>query len=259
MDIAMRKTLAIAAAVLSVTLLADQAGAQSSRSGSSGSSRSGSSSASRTGSSMFSGNSASSMSGGAGRRSGGQTDLQNSLGNNGEFQLGSGGQTTGSERFMRGNRQQGNFVGSDISEVTQLFSNLTAGRAGTDGAGNFGPQQRGRQGDFDNLQQGNNTSSQIVPHRLVVSFPYRQPRISLPTANSAGEITIRGLARVQSRGPVRVELQDRTAVLRGVVATNHDRALAEQLALLEPGISRVENQLTVAESLPTTSAVPETP
>lgn len=170
------------------------------------------------------------------------------VGNNGQLQLGNAGQTTGNERFMRGNRQASNFVGADISEVSQLFSNLTAGRANSDGAGNFGPQQGNRGNDFNN-QQGNN-QSQIVPHRLTVGFRYPRTRISLPAANAAGEISILGLTRIPSRGPLTVELQDRTATLRGVVATDHDRVLAEQLTLLEPGISQVQNELTVAEALP---------
>jgi hypothetical protein len=186
----------------------------------------------------------------SGQRMGmGTTGIGQAMGNNGQLQLGSGGgQTTGSERYMRGNRQAGNFVGSDAAEVSQLFSNLTAGRTNSDGAGNFGPQNRGRGNDFDNAQS--NSQATIVPHRLMIGFQYPQPRIALPLPNAAGGTKIHGLSRIASRGPLTVELQDRTLTLRGVVATDHDRALAEQLALLEPGISQVQNELTVAEALP---------
>lgn len=237
----MRIYLAFGIAVLGLSSLASDAAAQQRATNSSASARSGGAS----GSSMFGSGSAR---GNASRGAGMQGGASSAIGNNGQMQLGNGAQTSGSERFMRGNRQSGNFVGSDVSEVTQLFSNLTAGRAGSDGAGNFGPQQRGGQGDFNNQQ--NQSNSTIIPHRLVVNFRYQPPRISLPAANSQGGITIRGLSRVQSRGPVAVELQDRTAILRGVVGTSHDRELAEQLALLEPGVSRVRNELTVAEPLP---------
>ena len=40
-------------------------------------------------------------------------------------------------------------------------------------------------------------------------------------------------------------VQGRTLILRGAVATEHDRALAERLALLEPGVESVRNELLV--------------
>jgi osmotically-inducible protein OsmY len=44
--------------------------------------------------------------------------------------------------------------------------------------------------------------------------------------------------------PIEVTLQGRTAVLRGGVATPHNRDLAARLALLEPGVDQVQNELT---------------
>lgn len=250
----MRVLLGLVATVTIVAVAAHDAAAQNDTRGSSSSARNSASNPSMFGGSTGRSNQASGQQFGMGQSG---TGIGNALGNNGQLQLGNGGQTTGSERFMRGNRQAGNFVGSDISEVTQLFSNLTAGRTNTDGAGNFGPQNRGRGNEFDNMQSNNQAT--IVPHRLMIGFRYPQPRIALPAPNAAGGTTIRGLARIPSRGPLTVELQDRTATLRGVVATAHDRALAEQLALLEPGISQVQNELQVAESLPAVnpSAAPE--
>ncbi|MFV2067349.1 MAG: BON domain-containing protein [Pirellulales bacterium] len=43
------------------------------------------------------------------------------------------------------------------------------------------------------------------------------------------------------------ELRERTLILRGTVASEDDRALAERLARLEPGVSHVENRLRVAD------------
>ena len=40
-------------------------------------------------------------------------------------------------------------------------------------------------------------------------------------------------------------LEGRTVILRGVAASDHDRALMEQLARLEPGVTQVRNFLTV--------------
>lgn len=49
-----------------------------------------------------------------------------------------------------------------------------------------------------------------------------------------------------SYGPVRVQIEGKTAVLRGTVATEHDRVRAGQLAILERTISHVQNELQVA-------------
>jgi hypothetical protein len=46
--------------------------------------------------------------------------------------------------------------------------------------------------------------------------------------------------------PVRVDFDGRTAILRGTVATNHDRDLAERVVLLEASVDEVVNLLTVA-------------
>jgi osmotically-inducible protein OsmY len=43
-----------------------------------------------------------------------------------------------------------------------------------------------------------------------------------------------------------VSIENGVATLRGVVATDDDRRLAERLARLEPGIRRIDNQLTLA-------------
>ena len=46
--------------------------------------------------------------------------------------------------------------------------------------------------------------------------------------------------------PGQIEIQGRTVILRGSVATEHDRDLAERVVRLEPGVEQVQNQLVVA-------------
>ena len=48
----------------------------------------------------------------------------------------------------------------------------------------------------------------------------------------------------------------RTAILRGTVATDEDRRLAEQLVLLEPGVAKVQNEITVRPQ-PAAETVPQ--
>ena len=58
--------------------------------------------------------------------------------------------------------------------------------------------------------------------------------------------------RPESR--VEVSVEGRTAILRGSVACESDRAFVEQMALFEPGISAVRNDLQVRR--PSNSAPP---
>jgi len=46
-----------------------------------------------------------------------------------------------------------------------------------------------------------------------------------------------------------VQVEGQTAVLRGIVATEHERDLAGQVAMLEPRVSHVQNELEVASDL----------
>jgi len=54
--------------------------------------------------------------------------------------------------------------------------------------------------------------------------------------------------RLQARSPLQVSVQGQTAILRGTVATAHDRTVAEQAVRMEAGIWNVDNQLKVIPS-----------
>jgi len=69
----------------------------------------------------------------------------------------------------------------------------------------------------------------------------------------------RQLGQVLTSSSVEIRLEGRMAVLRGSVATDHDRALAEQLALLKPGISFVRNELSTTAPQESETAGPEMP
>ena len=58
---------------------------------------------------------------------------------------------------------------------------------------------------------------------------------------------IRRNTRIQRLSPITVRLERETAILRGRVATEHDRQLVELLTRFEPGIWRVQNEVTVGE------------
>ncbi len=49
---------------------------------------------------------------------------------------------------------------------------------------------------------------------------------------------------------IEVSLEDHSAILRGAVASERDRLTTQLLVMFEPGIQKVENQLTVDPTLP---------
>ena len=72
------------------------------------------------------------------------------------------------------------------------------------------------------------------------------PRDQSALASTVAQRLVRSRG-VEAMSPVTVTMQGRTAVLLGVVPTEHAKSVAEQLALLEPGVSQVQNDLTVSE------------
>jgi hypothetical protein len=85
------------------------------------------------------------------------------------------------------------------------------------------------------------------------SLPFQAT--SLGGAASSKEVDARLLSllandrRINKRTTIRVTTQDGATILRGRVATANDRAVAEAVARMEPGVWEVRNELTV-ESLP---------
>jgi len=80
-----------------------------------------------------------------------------------------------------------------------------------------------------------------------------QPTLSLGFAYHVPEgLSARLIARLQQSkslstvASVQVHVQDGTATLVGTAADLHEAQLIEQMLALEPGVRRVENQLTVA-------------
>ena len=78
-----------------------------------------------------------------------------------------------------------------------------------------------------------------------------------PVPQFTGQLETR-VAKVLKMPSVEIQLEGRTAVLRGSVATDHDRALAEQLALLEPGISFVRNEISTTDQPASETSGPAT-
>lgn len=151
------------------------------------------------------------------------------------------GSVSGSERFLRDNRQAGQFVGADTTE-SQNF----VGGAGSGMGGFF----EGLSGLLQlnsanaNMQGNQSTSQQTV--RVVRQAAFEAPSPGSDDIGTQLSARLSATPGIRSLGPLQVEVRQRTAIVRGMVATDHDRVIAELLIGLEPGISQIQNELTVA-------------
>ena len=85
--------------------------------------------------------------------------------------------------------------------------------------------------------------TKVYPPRLTVGFDYTPPAAAAVRQSLTQRLeSCSGLRRL---GPIEVSLEGRTATLRGKVASERDRTLAQSLLLFEPGISQVKNELAV--------------
>jgi BON domain len=146
---------------------------------------------------------------------------------------------------------QTGFIGQSSQNNAQ---NVYASGQGARGAQNFNAltqlmtKARGNQFNQQQAQKNARTNQQAqsqfrVPLRLgFVPQPVNQGRI---IGYEQRLTKIAGLSRL---GPIQASLEGRTAVLRGTVASEADRQLAEGLARLEPEVMAVRNELVVGNS-----------
>ena len=171
------------------------------------------------------------------------------------------GQLNSSDQFLRSNRTGANdFVGTTAQQMQKDFTgavqagqtntgsrNGTTGLGGTRGlnglTGMSGNRTTQQSGQFNQAANQNQTQIRSV---LRVDIP-----VTRPDPNHVTAALVQRLTQVPSlhfQGPVQVDLVGTTAVLRGTVATQHDRDLAAQLVRLEPGVGQVQNEIVVAGS-----------
>ena len=151
----------------------------------------------------------------------------------------------GGERFRRENRRRGQFVGADTFEQ-QTFVGSVQGATQPTGALSVTGITAASQGPSVasiNTRRQRPTGNRIYDPPLVVAFDV--PR--KPANETIAVLSVR-LARITALQGCRISLSlaGRTAVVRGHVEAENQKWLAEQLLLMEPGISQVRNQLLVS-------------
>lgn len=156
-------------------------------------------------------------------------------------------------------RQSGSFVGATAQQAQQGFvgaaqagGNQRGGRGTTGAAGMTGVSpmmafglgaRLGGMNSSRSQQNGNNRSL-----RATVSLGFTPPAADPNQVGSAMARRLAALPALHWKTRPQVQMQGQTAILRGEVATQHDRDLAERVVRLEATVDQVQNQLVVTGS-----------
>ncbi len=146
---------------------------------------------------------------------------------------------------------RGAFVGADGGD-TGNFRSLQSGQARS-GATNFAQLGNLFAQGMQSINQNNNQGRTQTPVRISLKLGFAPVPVSA-TQLTAFETRLTKLPGIQFVGPAQVTMEGRTAVLRGTVASEDARQLAEALAMMEPAVQNVRNELVV--DLSATSAEP---
>jgi hypothetical protein len=140
---------------------------------------------------------------------------------------------------------------SGMSGMSGLGGSSMLGMGGMGGMSGYGGNRMGQNGQYGGMggygggASPNGSNAPTVRTRLTLPAEIAVPSIRAGST-IAGHLS--SLPALHWSSAPKVDLQGHTAVLRGVVATEHDRDLAERIVRLEPTVSEVQNQLVVAGS-----------
>jgi hypothetical protein len=164
-----------------------------------------------------------------------------SVSNPAEALIHDSGSLTGTERFLRGNRRATDFIGTDMGDDRRFVGVTQARQARTLPAA--ATVREAVLPEVNRATNEGNAAQRPYPPQLVLD-----PELSGPTTTDVVSAVERHLSQSPIRWaqPFEVSLVGRTAVLRGAVASERDRELAEALVRFEPGISDVQNDLQIA-------------
>ena len=156
------------------------------------------------------------------------------------------GQTGQSENFSI-QRDTNAFIGGSTTNF--IGAQTTGGGAGLGplgtasvlgGLGVFGG--RGNTGLGSQATQQSAAEPQIR-FRITLGFSHPRPTGTKISANFSQRLT--RIPHLPSARSVAVTMEDRTAVLAGQVDSEREKRLIEKLAMMEPGVEAVRNELTL--------------
>lgn len=187
--------------------------------------------------------------GGQGGRGQSRAGGQGGFGSSGGF--GSGGMGGGAFGGMGqgGTNQlapgQNGFLGSNSDQVQDLFRNRR-GAQGRTTMFDFMIENLNEMRDRGGRGGGDNRTP---PVRVKLRPAFETPLGTIQQVNS--EVQTRLSSSLNDLGVTdsRIAMEGRTLTLEGTVASDHQKALVEKMISLEPGVSTIDNRLTVDPSL----------
>lgn len=157
--------------------------------------------------------------------------------------LSEAGSLRGNERFIRGARRRGDFVGGDARD-RRTFVGAQSGAGAARPSGDFeNPGPRPTAGVAEQPTPSPSARAPLYDPRLVVGFSFDEPTSTERQRNLAAHL--QEALWPETRLPIEVLLAGDAAVLRGAVESEEVRLMAAGLALLEPGVATVRNELLV--------------
>lgn len=167
--------------------------------------------------------------------------------------MGDAGTITGNERFLRGNRGAGEFVGTDAREQRRFVGTQRLAQGRVQAATNtLRPEPPPRVNQP--LPASGGGRAALYEPRLAVGF-----EVTRPPAHQLEQVLAARLEELLSSrrwGQIEVSVAGRRATLRGAVASAADRRLVEALVRFEPGIADVQNDLRVTSPPPSPAPPP---
>ncbi|MEE8450511.1 MAG: BON domain-containing protein [Thermoguttaceae bacterium] len=176
------------------------------------------------------------------------------------------------DQFQVGNRQVGQFVGTSLFDPRMFIGAATSGaQSSASSLGGRALQGRSPQGSslqgrsipgaggpgigMPGLGGGGPSAAKSI--RTTARLAFETPQIDSGHVSASLVRRFQQPGPIQTRLPVEVTVDGRTATLRGQVATEYDRILAERFVRMEPGISQVANELVVAQTSTDTPVDPD--
>lgn len=186
----------------------------------------------------------------------GRTITTGSIGSSGFGSSGSGSSKFGSIGFgnMSGIGGTSGFANTNRFQVDSSAGTAFIGRDSQDIQTFFSADESGKQSFMHGIDPQPRNKSSATGHRrpsppvkITLRIAFNRPILDTNVVGANIESQLAKSLQGRLISP-RVTVSGRTAVLVGQVSTAHERLLAEKLALLEPGVYRVENRIIVTEA-----------
>jgi len=161
------------------------------------------------------------------------------------------GAVRGSERYVRGNRRETNFVGADSRDIRGFVGSQAGASSGRIRSAVSGLRVKSAPDANRGARPTSRSRTSLYEPRLRVDFGFPTVSSEQVSTNLSRQLEtsltrhLRSAISIDQICAIEVSLEGQKATLRGEVSSERERKLAELLALFEPGISEVQNELIV--------------